>query len=80
LFGIVNARPEYIGKVLKDLEHWMQEHEYESIEQMKGSLSHKSIANPSAYERANYMKRLTVISFSLRNRILFRGVYGKRIE
>jgi dihydroorotate dehydrogenase (fumarate) len=50
--------PEYIGKVLKDLEHWMHEHEYESIEQMKGSLSHKSIANPSAYERANYMKAL----------------------
>jgi len=50
--------PEYISKVLKDLEHWMQEHEYESIEQMKGSLSHKSIANPSAYERANYMKAL----------------------
>jgi dihydroorotate dehydrogenase (fumarate) len=50
--------PEYIGKVLKDLEHWMQEHEYESIDQMKGSLSHKSIANPSAYERANYMKAL----------------------
>jgi dihydroorotate dehydrogenase (fumarate) len=50
--------PEYIGKVLKDLELWMQEHEYESIEQMKGSLSHKSIADPSAYERANYMKAL----------------------
>jgi dihydroorotate dehydrogenase (fumarate) len=50
--------PEYIGKVLKDLERWMQEHEYESIEQMKGSLSHKSIADPSAYERANYMKPL----------------------
>jgi dihydroorotate dehydrogenase (fumarate) len=50
--------PEYIGKVLKDVERWMQEHEYESIEQMKGSLSHKSIAEPSAYERANYMKAL----------------------
>jgi len=50
--------PEYIGKVLKDVEHWMNEHEYESIEQMKGSLSHKSIAEPSAYERANYMKAL----------------------
>jgi dihydroorotate dehydrogenase (fumarate) len=50
--------PEYIGKVLKGVEHWMQEHEYESIEQMKGSLSHKSIAEPSAYERANYMKAL----------------------
>jgi dihydroorotate dehydrogenase (fumarate) len=55
--------PEYIGKVLKDLEHWMQEHEYESIEQMKGSLSHKSIAEPSAYERANYMKALNRYKF-----------------
>jgi len=50
--------PEHIGKVVKDVEHWMKEHEYESIEQMKGSLSHKSIAEPSAYERANYMKAL----------------------
>jgi dihydroorotate dehydrogenase (fumarate) len=50
--------PQYISKVLKDLEHWMQEHEYESIEQMKGSLSQKSLADSSAYERANYMKAL----------------------
>jgi dihydroorotate dehydrogenase (fumarate) len=50
--------PEHIGKVLKNVEDWMKEHEYESIEQMKGSLSHKSIAEPSAYERANYMKAL----------------------
>jgi dihydroorotate dehydrogenase (fumarate) len=50
--------PDHIGKVLKNIEHWMKEHEYESIEQMKGSLSHKSIADPSAYERANYMKAL----------------------
>ena len=50
--------PDHIGKVLKNVEQWMKEHEYESIEQMKGSLSHKSIADPSAYERANYMKAL----------------------
>jgi dihydroorotate dehydrogenase (fumarate) len=50
--------PEHITKVIKDVESWMQEHEYESIMQMKGSLSHKSIAEPSAYERANYMKAL----------------------
>ncbi len=50
--------PKHIEKVLQDIERWMQEHEYESIEQMKGSMSHKSIADPSAYERANYMKAL----------------------
>jgi dihydroorotate dehydrogenase (fumarate) len=50
--------PDYIKKILTDIEHWMKKHEYESISQMKGSLSHKSIAEPSAYERANYMKAL----------------------
>jgi dihydroorotate dehydrogenase (fumarate) len=50
--------PEHIAKVIQDVELWMKEHEYESIDQMKGSLSHKSIAEPSAYERANYMKAL----------------------
>ena len=34
---------------------WMQEYEYESVEQMKGSMSHKSFAEPAAIERANYM-------------------------
>jgi dihydroorotate dehydrogenase (fumarate) len=36
----------------------MAEHEYVSIQQMKGSMSQKSIADPSAFERANYMKAL----------------------
>ncbi|MBP1648199.1 MAG: dihydroorotate dehydrogenase 2, partial [Bacteroidetes bacterium] len=34
------------------------EHEYVSVAQMKGSMSQKSVADPSAYERANYMKVL----------------------
>ncbi|RMD88324.1 MAG: dihydroorotate dehydrogenase-like protein, partial [Calditrichaeota bacterium] len=49
---------EHIGKVLRDMEWWMQEFEYESVEQMKGSMSHKSTDNPEAFERANYMKAL----------------------
>jgi dihydroorotate dehydrogenase (fumarate) len=44
--------------VLKNLELWMLEHEYLSIRQMKGSMSHKSVADPAAFERANYMKAL----------------------
>ena len=36
----------------------MTEHEYESIQQMKGSLSQKSVKEPAAFERANYMKVL----------------------
>jgi len=37
---------------------WMEEHEYESVAQMKGSLSHRAVAEPAAFERANYMKAL----------------------
>jgi dihydroorotate dehydrogenase (fumarate) len=47
-----------IPVLLADLEKWMTVHEYESIQQMRGSLSQKSVAEPAAFERANYMKVL----------------------
>ncbi len=50
-----------IGKItqlLADIKHWMEDHEYESVEQMKGSMSHKSVPEPAAFERANYMRVL----------------------
>jgi dihydroorotate dehydrogenase (fumarate) len=52
---------EGVGKIedlLQGVISWMDEHEYESIEQMKGSMSHKSCPEPAAFERANYMKVL----------------------
>lgn len=49
---------DHIKTVLDDMEKWMTENEYESLKQMKGSMSHKSVANPGAFERANYMKAL----------------------
>ncbi|MCX6165784.1 MAG: dihydroorotate dehydrogenase-like protein, partial [Ignavibacteriae bacterium] len=49
---------ERISEILKDLEAWMEKNEYKSIEMMKGSMSQKSIADPAAFERANYMKAL----------------------
>ena len=50
---------EYTGKLLKDIDAWMNEHEYSSLTDMKGSMSHKSVAEPAAFERANYMKALS---------------------
>jgi dihydroorotate dehydrogenase (fumarate) len=47
-----------IAIILADLEKWMTSHDYESIKQMKGSLSQKSVKEPAAFERANYMKVL----------------------
>jgi dihydroorotate dehydrogenase (fumarate) len=48
----------YVGTMLTDLITWMDQHEYESIEQMKGAMSQKSVADPSAFERANYIKTI----------------------
>jgi dihydroorotate dehydrogenase (fumarate) len=43
------------GEILTDLETWMEEHEYTSVSQMIGSMSQQSVADPAAFERANYM-------------------------
>lgn len=49
---------EHAGRILKEAEQWMAEHEYKSIQQMRGSMSQKAVAEPAAFERANYMKAL----------------------
>jgi len=47
-----------IGEIQDGMIRWMEEHEYESVKQMKGSMSQKACPQPSAFERANYMKAL----------------------
>ncbi len=54
----------YMGKMIEQLLEWMEEHEYESIQQMRGSMSAQSVGQPAAFERANYMKVLS--SYTLR--------------
>jgi dihydroorotate dehydrogenase (fumarate) len=49
----------HISEVEKEMVEWMTEHEYESVNQMQGSMSQKNIPDASAYERAQYMKALT---------------------
>jgi dihydroorotate dehydrogenase (fumarate) len=49
---------DHLRTMLVDLAHWMEEHEYESIKQMQGSMSQKSVAYPAAFERANYARVL----------------------
>ncbi len=46
----------HVKDILTKLEFWMETNEYESIEQMCGSMSYKNVADPSQFERANYMK------------------------
>ncbi|HTY10187.1 MAG TPA: dihydroorotate dehydrogenase-like protein [Bacteroidota bacterium] len=56
--ALLRNGPKRIGEILTGVQKWMIEKEYESLDQMRGSMSHKSVANPSALERANYMKAL----------------------
>jgi len=48
----------HITEVLGNLKYWMEVNEYESLDQMRGSMSYKNVADPSQFERANYMKVL----------------------
>lgn len=47
-----------LAEILADLERWLTEHEYESVEQMKGCMSQRAVAEPAAFERANYLRAL----------------------
>lgn len=47
-----------IGAILHELQFWMEEHEYESIKQMQGSMSQQNVEYPAAFERANYIETL----------------------
>lgn len=46
--------------LLQELSNWMDIHEYESVDILRGVLSQRSVAHPAAFERANYMKALTL--------------------
>ncbi|MBN2356999.1 dihydroorotate dehydrogenase-like protein [candidate division KSB1 bacterium] len=56
--ALLNNGPNYLAKVLSDMKQWLETHEYDAITTMKGSMSQKNIAEPKAYERANYIKAL----------------------
>jgi dihydroorotate dehydrogenase (fumarate) len=50
--------PEYLRVVLAELKEWMAEHEYNSVRQMRGALNLSRCPDPTAFERANYMRTL----------------------
>jgi dihydroorotate dehydrogenase (fumarate) len=52
----------HVAKILDGLRTWMEEKEYDSVEQLKGSMSQENCPNPAAFERGNYMKAL--VSFT----------------
>jgi dihydroorotate dehydrogenase (fumarate) len=57
--SLLKKGPAQVGTLVRGVEAWLAERGYESVEQMKGSLSQQACPDPGAFERANYMKALT---------------------
>jgi dihydroorotate dehydrogenase (fumarate) len=56
--ALLRHGPGHVCAVEAELRAWMEEHEYESVAQLRGSASQATVENPSAFERANYMQTL----------------------
>lgn len=56
--ALLKNGPPHLTAMLNDLIAWLDEHEYESVAQLKGSMNYRNIADPEALMRANYMKVL----------------------
>jgi dihydroorotate dehydrogenase (fumarate) len=54
--------PDRLTKILAAVQNWMEEKEYESVAQLKGSMSQKHLSNPSAMARASYLRVLDSFS------------------
>ncbi|HPF99971.1 MAG TPA: dihydroorotate dehydrogenase-like protein [Kiritimatiellia bacterium] len=54
--ALLKHGPAHVTALVDGLARWLEEHEYKSIRQLKGSMSQKSVENPTAFERANYIK------------------------
>jgi dihydroorotate dehydrogenase (fumarate) len=56
--ALLRHGPDHLRPVEVRLRDWMDRHGYETVEQLRGRLSQRSVPNPAAFERANYLKTL----------------------
>jgi len=56
--ALLRHGPEHVRQVEAELQAWATEHEYESVEQLRGSASQATAEDPSAFERANYLQTI----------------------
>jgi dihydroorotate dehydrogenase (fumarate) len=56
--ALLRGGPECLRRIREGTVAWMEEHEYESLEQMRGSMNLEACPDPAVYERANYMMML----------------------
>jgi len=56
--ALLQNGPDHLGRIRQEMVEWLEKHEYDSLAQARGSMSHENCPNPQALERANYMKIL----------------------
>ena len=64
--ALLRNGPDHLRPVETRLRDWMDRHHYETLDQLRGRLSQRSVADPAAFERANYIK--TLASHPVRSR------------
>jgi dihydroorotate dehydrogenase (fumarate) len=56
--ALLRHGPAHLARVESDLLTWLTEHEYDSVDQLRGSVSHRAATDPTGFERANYLRTL----------------------
>lgn len=59
--ALIQHGPKCIRLILDELRTWMEAHKYQSVQQMRGSMSYRSVAEPSRYERTYYMRYMKTL-------------------
>lgn len=57
--ALLREGPEHVGVVLREVETWLGEREYSSVEQLRGCMCQANVPNPVAFARANYAQLIT---------------------
>ncbi len=50
--------PQRLSSIVRDVSEWLEKHEYDSLSQMRGSMSLRTCPDPEAFERGNYLRIL----------------------
>ena len=58
LSALLRHGPRHLVTVRREIESWMEEHEWSSLDEMRGLMSLQRIPEPAAYERANFRMAL----------------------
>jgi len=56
--ALLKSGPEYLAPVIAGVSRWLEEHEYESLAQLRGSMNLERCPDRAAYERTNYIRTL----------------------